>query len=390
VRYDPPPFLFLARLRVLVFSSVDDSPHPRLGEMDMGKSSRAGFHHMCMKLTVPALLGIAAFGQTRSGTLQEARFEITHAETLQNLHGIGDAIRAVTGVRVLSLDEARRSLAIRGTAEQLAAADWVAGQLDQPISRVGEGAAEYRVTRVNALGQPVDEVLRLIRTRHVTKALDLVELAGAIQTVAKIRCATYVASGVMILRGTPEELRLSEWLASELDQPFDTLRAGKSEYRGGPEDVTSVYRLTNTESPGDVQEIVRALDTPASWLSGHRVFAYNPGRAILVRSDSRQLARTSAADEIAITDWLVKQLDQPPATTSYTSEDYRVPAGNEFVHVYHLTNRETMWQLRNAAEQAFGKGRGRVSSVDIARAVVVYGDAEALATAERVKRQIEP
>jgi hypothetical protein len=96
-----------------------------------------------------------------------------------------------------------------------------------------------------------------------------------------------------------------------------------------------VYRLTNTEPAGDVQEIARALSTPASWLTGYRVWAYNPGRAILVRSNSPRLARTSAADEIAIIDWLVKQLDQPQATTS----------------------------------------------VDIARAVVVSGDAEALATA---------
>ena len=116
---------------------------------------------------------------------------------------------------------------------------------------MGEGAAEYKVTRVGALGQPVDEVLRLIRTRHVAKAVDLVELAGAIRTVAKIQCATYVASGVMILRGTPEELRLSEWLAAELDQPLGTQRSGgKSEYRSGPEDVTNVYRLTNPNRLG--------------------------------------------------------------------------------------------------------------------------------------------
>jgi hypothetical protein len=164
------------------------------------------------------------FAQTSEDAHQETRFEIKHAETVQEFHEMSDVIRQIAGVRALSSDSAQMSLTVRGTAEQLGAAEWLRRQLDQPVSSVGEGAAEYKVTGMSG-GKPVDEVVRIICIRHAATIQDFVGLAGVVRTIAQIlRVSTYLAPRVMIIRGTPDDLRLAEWLMSELDQPANQPR----------------------------------------------------------------------------------------------------------------------------------------------------------------------
>src|ERR1022692_1702267 len=104
---------------------------------------------MPTKVTIALLLGIPAFGQAPADAQQEARFDIKHAQTMQDFGQVSDVIRAISGVRVVSKDNANMSLTVRGTAEEVGTAEWLAKQLDQPVDRVGEGAAEYKVTGVN-------------------------------------------------------------------------------------------------------------------------------------------------------------------------------------------------------------------------------------------------
>jgi hypothetical protein len=157
-----------------------------------------------------------------------------------------------------------------------------------------------------------------------------------------------------------------------------------------------VYRLTNAQSAADVDDVAGGLNQAQRNLFAYKVWAYEPDRAIVVRSHVRPQERTSATDQIAMADWLAKQLDQSPVQTERNSEDYRVPKAfdglpnrrspDEFVRVYYFTARETMWQFRKDAEQAIGKGR--VRTIDMPRAAVVYGDSEALSKADQIKQQI--
>jgi len=352
---------------------------------------------MRTKVTIALLLGIGAFAQAPTDAQQEARFDISHAQTVQDFGQIFDVIRAIAGVRVVSKDNANMSLTVRGTAEEIGTAEWLARQLDQPADRVGEGAAEYKLTSVNP-GRPlVDETVRIVRIRHAATPQDFVALTNVVRTVAQVfRLSTYLAPNAMIIRGTPDDLRLPESLIHELDQPASQPSPAKSEYRGGPDDLTCVYRLTNAKSAGDVQEVVSALGPPGARVFGYTAYAYSEGRAIIVRSRAIQPQHLSVADRIAMMDWLVKQLDQPPARTPQVSEDYKVPMdfypanrrpSDEFLRVYRFTAREPMWQFRKDTEQAFGKGRGLVTTVDAPRTVVVYGSAEELAKAAQVSQQ---
>jgi hypothetical protein len=164
-------------------------------------------------------------------------------------------------------------------------------------------------------------------------------------------------------------------------------------------DLTNVYRLPNAKSAGDVQNIADALNHPAAGrVFGYTAYAFAEGRAIIVRSRTLPPQHLSAADRIAMMDWLVKQLDQPPEQTPQVSEDYKVPMdfypanrrpSAEFLRVYRFTATEPMRQFREDTEHAFGKGRGLVvTAVDAPRMVVVYGSAEELAKAAQVSQQI--
>ena len=317
---------------------------------------------MHTKVMVALLLGIAALGQVLADPQREARFDIKHAQTVQDFSQIPGVIRAIARVRVVSKDNANMSLTVRGTAEGIGTAEWLAEQLDQPVDRVDEGAAEYKVTSV----KPSSEVVRLVRIRHAATPQDFVALTNVVRTVGQVsRLSTYLAPNVMIVRGTPDDLRLPEWLIHELDQPSNQSSPAKSEYRGGPDDLTSIYRLTNSKSAGDVQDVVDALSRPgAARVFGYTACAYSEGQAVIVRSRTVPPQHLSATDRIAMTDWLVKQLDQAPAPTPQVSEDYKIPMdfypanrrpSDEFLRVYHFAAREPMWQFRSRRS---GRGAG--------------------------------
>jgi hypothetical protein len=127
------------------------------------------------------------------------------------------------------------SLTVPGTPEELGMAEWLAKQLDQPVDRVGEGVAEYKLKSVTPGRPMVDEIVRIVRLRHAATPQDFVALTNVVRTDGQAsRLSTYLASSVMIVRGNADDLRLPEWLIHELDQPANQPSPAKSEYRGGP------------------------------------------------------------------------------------------------------------------------------------------------------------
>src|SRR4051812_45201102 len=61
-------------------------------------------------------------------------FECAHAQTVQQMREITMAIRQVTDVRQVLPDDARKTLKVRGTARQIAFAEWLFYELDKPIN----------------------------------------------------------------------------------------------------------------------------------------------------------------------------------------------------------------------------------------------------------------
>jgi hypothetical protein len=76
-------------------------------------------------------------------------FELTYPETPQQLQEILTVIRSIGDIRRVFAYHARRAIALRATAEQVALAAWLVSELDQPVDgseRTAEsGLHEYRL-----------------------------------------------------------------------------------------------------------------------------------------------------------------------------------------------------------------------------------------------------
>src|SRR5438094_10513235 len=73
-----------------------------------------------------SLFAFAAWGQTA-----EKVFYFAHLDTPQAMQEVTNAVRAIGDIRDVSLDAAKRSLMVKGTADRLAAAGWLTAELDK-------------------------------------------------------------------------------------------------------------------------------------------------------------------------------------------------------------------------------------------------------------------
>src|SRR5262249_52916593 len=109
---------------------------------------------------------------------------------------------------------------------------------------------------------------------------------------------------------------------------------------GGGEDSVRVVHLRNAATVQDFQEIATATRTAALI---KRVFTYNAGRIIVLRG---------TAGEVAMGEWLFKQLDQPTGTPKQHSSasEYRVPpSGNDVVRVFNVEHAAAIADFQNLA-----------------------------------------
>ena len=223
---------------------------------------------------------------------------LVHAQTAQDVQEIGMVIRAMAEIRQLAVDTERKSLAVRGTAGQIALAEWLSKELDQPprqqtASQQGQktGPREYRLA-----GGGEDSV-RVFRLAHPAGPRELQEIATVVRSTTDILWLfTYNAAGMITVRGTAVKLALAEWLINELDQPAGRqppTRQGQQplfrEYlvEGGGDDVVRVFYLTSARTPQRLQEIATQIRTLAG---ARRLFTCIPLNAIAIRGTSAQIS----------------------------------------------------------------------------------------------------
>src|SRR5215469_10310379 len=75
---------------------------------------------------------LALFVSVTSGQTTNRVLQFAHTEGKQNIGQISTAIRTVADIKDAQADFAKKTLALNGTPDQLALAEWVFTQLDQP------------------------------------------------------------------------------------------------------------------------------------------------------------------------------------------------------------------------------------------------------------------
>ena len=236
-----------------------------------------------------------------------------------------------------------------------------------------------------ASAQTAERVLTFV---HSATPQEFQEAATVVRSMAEIREVTVDSDQrKLTMRGTAAENALGEWLFLQLDQPANRPAIASSsatyDYRasGSPEDKVRVFYLAHAETPQQIQETSTILRSIADI---RRVFTYNATRAIAVRG---------TADQLAIAEWLIAELDQAPVTeakaASASSREYLMTVRPEDrVRILYPARAATPQELLQAAAAIRTQaGVRRVFTYHATQAVAVRGTEEQMAAAERLMKE---
>jgi hypothetical protein len=217
-------------------------------------------------------------------------FFLRNTATVQDFQEVATTIRTVAEIRRVFTFNAPRALALRGTADQLAAADWMIRELDQP------GDAKRTDSPVHDIvdtGYLPETKIRVFYLPYATTTQQFQEVATLIRTIAETRrLFTYNTRKAMIVRGDAAEMGLTDWIVHELAKPVtaETIASQTYTYSGpdrNGEKSVRVFYVKDTPTVQEFQQVATQIRTEAKIT---RVFTYNETRALVLRGTEAQLA----------------------------------------------------------------------------------------------------
>lgn len=235
---------------------------------------------------------------------------ILHVYYLQNpaaaqqFQEVATAVRSIADIRRVFTYNAPKALMVRGTTDQVALADWLIGELDQPAGAHTAAVHEYQMTA----GYPRDENdIRVFFLAHAATPKDFQEIAVAVRSIGYIRQVfTYNAPRALIVRSNAAGIAIADWLVNQLDtlntgQPRQASPAYSYVLHSSPlktEDLAvRVFFLNHAGSDQDFQKAAAQVKAQTQIT---RAFTYNTPRALVLEG---------RADQIELAEQLLKNVE---------------------------------------------------------------------------------
>ena len=224
---------------------------------------------------------------------------------------------------------------------------------------------------------------RTFSVTHLKSSREYQETANIVRALSEVPQVTVNdEQRTLTLEASADHIELAEWLLSELDQP---------PLDGPPDSALHEYRISRTSeivrvfylrtaSPQTAQELINLIRVMAN-LS--RILPDNARRAIVVRGN---------ADQIALTEWLVANLDTLPAPQARRSmvEHRTTDVPGETTRVYYLANgarTEDVQKVINAIRK--DAQINRLMPFNSRAAVVLRGTDSQVAAADRLIQELD-
>jgi len=238
------------------------------------------------------ILVLLAFTSLTFGQDRDRTFYLTHTSTVQQFQEVATVIRTIANIPIISADNDRRSVTVHAADAQIAMAEWLFNELDNPAIQPSV-QHEYRAPG------GADDVVRVFYISAAPTVQDFQEIATLVRTIANItRVFTYNAPKALVVRNTAAQIQLAEWLVKELEQPAAS-SAHEFRVQGSNADLVSVMFLPHTPSVEAFQKSAIQIRT-ATQIT--RLFTCNGPRALAARG---------TPDQIAMAQRMAQQLDKP-------------------------------------------------------------------------------
>lgn len=223
---------------------------------------------------------------------------------------------------------------------------------------------------------------RVFQFAHTEGAKNMAEIATAVRAIGDIKDLTLdTAEKTMTVHAPPDQIKLAEWMFTELDAPNpDSLAKHEYQIAGTDENTVHIYYLRTPASIQEFQEVAVAIRSIGDI---RRVFTYNAPKALILRGTT---------DQIALADWLVSELDQSAHTSAV--HEYRMTGGfirgDSDVRVFYLAHASTPQDFQEVATAVRSVAQiRRVFTYNAPRAMVVRGQPEQIALADWLVNQLD-
>jgi hypothetical protein len=321
----------------------------------------------------------AGWGQT-----QDRVFQFRNTDSDQNFLEAATLIRTIADIQRVKADEAKRSLELSGTGQQMALAEWLFQELDRPqpanLGNKGTAVREY------TMDSGPENVVRIFYLTNTKTVQNFQEVATLVRTIADIRRVfTYNAPRAMVARSTAEQIATAAWVVNALDQSADAEyhMAASTDPHG--ETVVHVFHIAHAVSVQDFQEVATAIRTIGDI---RRVFTYNDPRIMVTRT---------TAEQTALVQWLVQQMDhpamgQPGAVTVQSSGvyEYQTPYDSDStVRIFYLRSPTVEEFQKTAVRIRTETGIRRVFTYNAPRTMAVRGNVNQVAMAARLVAELD-
>jgi len=328
---------------------------------------------MNVTLTCSLTLAVSAsvmLAQAPAEQTLDRVLHFTRADSPPRYQEMATVIRSVGEIRQVSVDPGQRTFSLKGTADQVALAEWLFNQLDRSVSEQTTTAQEYRFPGT------AENVVRVFYLSHDPTPERLQDISIVIRSIAEIRRAfTYAGVHALILRGTPDQIALAEWLFRYLDQPASARKSGTAEYRylDPHENFVRVFSFKHTVDPVGRQEIATVIRSTGEIR-----------RASLYRTGG-DLVMYGTADQMRLAEWLFSELDEPSGKTR-AAREYRMSVGEDpEVRVLYSSADGTAQEFQEAAKAIRMKANlRRLFTYNANRAMVLRGTPEQAALAVKL------
>jgi len=330
-----------------------------------------------------SLAALAAFSSVlfAQGAPETKVYPLSNINTPRSIQEVVNAIRSIAEIRYVSADMPGRRLVITGDAEELGFADWIVKSLDEPSSA---RPMSFTVRATNYRDPRAATSVKFIYPARIATPQHLQEAVNAVRSIADIqRVVAFSDQNVLLMRGTADQTALAEWLLRD----FDTTAAGAASHETReytyPDSMVGVqhrstavriYHPTHITTPQQMQEAINGIRSIADV---QRLVAFTGGGAIVLRTSE---------SEVALADWLEKELDQPASAAS--ARAFPMPTdSSQTVHTFYLPNAAGPRDLQNSlniVRQATGIQRAVVYQTNAA--IILRGTADQIEKASGLLR----
>ena len=215
---------------------------------------------------------------------------LSHVDNPRDLQEIVNALRSVVDIQRCYPMSQQKAIVMRGMPEQVKAAGWLLGVLDQPAGAQPGGASppDYRLPEEDwSYTRGAELVVRVAALAHIDTPQAIQETVNTVRSIIDMqRCFPLNARRVLVMRGNDDQMALAAWLLQQLDGPAGQ---GTSEFKmGGAAGQIAQVAYVNAGTRESLLGTVSAIRTETKMTI---IFPFPPQMAVTMRGTADQLAQ---------------------------------------------------------------------------------------------------